>query len=60
MEEVAFFVVLAALVWGWPIVGALVGLCFPGRRVAGALIGFVVGCLVTGAAYYLLPPLIGL
>jgi hypothetical protein len=29
MEEVAFFVVLAALVWGWPIVGARSGYPFP-------------------------------
>jgi hypothetical protein len=60
MEEVVFFVVLAALVWCWPLVGAIVGLCFPGRRVVGALVGFVAGCLVTGAAHQLVPKMIGL
>lgn len=60
MEEVLFFAVLAALVWGWPIIGLVIGLCFPGRRAIGALIGFLVGCAVTSGAYFLVPRLIGL
>jgi hypothetical protein len=60
MEEAVFFAVLAALVWGWPILGAIVGLCLPGRRIVGALVGFVIGCLMTGAAYHLVPRLVGL
>ncbi len=60
MEEVIFFVVLAAFVWGWPIIGLIVGLCFPRRRATGAIVGFLVGCAVTTGAYHLVPRLVGL
>jgi hypothetical protein len=53
MGEVFTFGLLALAVWGWPVLGAIIGYLVArrGRPAAGAAMGFVLGCLMTAAAY---------